>query len=479
MSKIKKILIANRGEIAVRIMKSARKMGIKTVAIYSEVDRNALHTQVADEAVYVGPADSSASYLNMDRILQVAKDTSTDAIHPGYGFLSENARFAEAVLAAGLIFVGPTSHAIKVMGSKLAAKEAVKPLGVPMVPGTDSAVTTLKEAKEAANQVGYPVLIKASAGGGGKGMRIVEAEPDLQEQMDRAVSEATSSFGDGSVFIEKYIQRPRHVEVQVLFDNHGNGVYLFDRECSIQRRHQKVIEEAPANDLPDKVRVAMGEAAIKVGQSVNYTGAGTVEFLVDSDYHFYFLEMNTRLQVEHPVTELITGIDLVEQQIHIAENKELTIQQDQLMKSGHAIELRIYAEDPENDFLPSTGVLEQYEIPNIKGIRIDHGYIAGQEIPIYYDPMIAKLIAYGANRDEAINKLRKAILEFKIKGIKSTLPFGLAVLNNKVFLSGKYSTNFIESDYRKDDLLALIHDAQFIADLGKLLLNEKRNLLQR
>ena len=478
MTAIDKILIANRGEIAVRIINSAKKMGIQTVAVYSEADREALHVQLADEAVYVGPADSTASYLNIENILKAAKDTNTQAIHPGYGFLSENATFAKAVTEAGMTFIGPSTHAINIMGSKLAAKEAVKPLGVPMVPGTDEAVTSHDAAIVAAEQVGYPILIKASAGGGGKGMRVVESEKDLKEQMDRAISEAISSFGDGSVFIEKFIQRPRHIEVQVLFDNHGAGVYLFDRECSIQRRHQKVVEEAPANDLPDEVRIKMGEAALRVGQSVNYTGAGTVEFLVDEDYNFYFLEMNTRLQVEHPVTELITGIDLVEQQIRVARNEKLSFTQSDLNKVGHAIELRIYAEDPENDFLPSTGTLEKYKIPQMDGIRVDHGYIEGQEIPIFYDPMIAKLIAYGDSRDDCIRRLKKAIAQFKIEGISTTLPFGNAVLKNKTFLQGKYSTNFIKEDYQKNDLFTLEHDANMISQIGRFILNEKRNILE-
>ena len=478
MSTIQKILIANRGEIAVRIIRSIRLMGKQAVAVYSEVDRESLHVQLADEAVCIGPADSTASYLNIDKILEAAKATGTDAIHPGYGFLSENSKFAKAVKDAGMVFIGPSTHAIEIMGSKLAAKEAVKPLGVPMVPGTDEAVTDLTTAQAAAEQVGYPILIKASAGGGGKGMRVVEKADQLKEQMDRAISEAISSFGDGSVFIEKYIQRPRHIEIQVLFDNHGNGVYLFDRECSIQRRHQKVVEEAPANDLPNEVRIKMGEAAIKVGQSVNYSGAGTVEFLVDKNYDFYFLEMNTRLQVEHPVTELITGIDLVEQQIHVAQNEVLSISQSDLIKKGHAIELRIYAEDPSNDFLPSTGTLETYKIPQLEGIRVDHGYLEGQEIPIFYDPMIAKLISYGSTRDIAIARLKKAISQFEIQGISTTLPFGKAVVNNSTFLSGKYSTNFIKENYKTEDLEDLEHDEHLIAQVGRFILNEKRNLLE-
>lgn len=475
MSQIEKILIANRGEITVRIIKTARLLGISTVAVYSEVDRNAIHVQEADEAYLIGPAPSNQSYLNIPRIIDVARKSGAQAIHPGYGFLSENAEFAEAIDKAGLIFIGPSAHAIRVMGSKLAAKDAVKPLGVPMVPGTDTAVTDVNEALKSAVQVGYPILIKASAGGGGKGMRIVEKEADLEEQMTRAISEAKSAFGDGSVFIEKYIERPRHIEVQVLFDSHGNGIYLFDRECSIQRRHQKVIEEAPANDIPEDVRRAMGEAAIKVGQSVQYTGAGTVEFLVDKHYNFYFLEMNTRLQVEHPVTELVTGIDLVEQQIRVAEGKKLAYEQSDLSCRGHAIELRVYAEDPGNQFLPSTGTLERYSIPAGDGIRVDDGYKEGQEIPIYYDPMIAKLISYGANRKEAINRLIQGIKEYHIEGVETTLKFGEVVLKHPEFQSGKYSTNFVSNYFNPDSLTALDHPAELIARIGKEALMHERN----
>ncbi len=477
MSKISKILVANRGEIAIRVMRTAQKMNIATVAIYSDADRSACHVQYADEAVHVGPSESSASYLNIERIIHAAIETGADAIHPGYGFLSENGEFADRIADAGLIFIGPRSEAIRTMGSKLAAKEAVKPLGVPMVPGTDYAVTSLEDAQRAAKEIGYPILIKASAGGGGKGMRVVSEASDLEEQMDRAISEATNSFGDGSVFIERFIQRPRHIEVQVLFDQHGKGIYLFDRECSIQRRHQKVVEEAPANDIPDHVRIAMGRAAVKAGTSVQYVGAGTVEFLVDENYNFYFLEMNTRLQVEHPVTELITKIDLVEQQIRIARGERISIEQEDLTASGHAIELRIYAEDPENDFLPSTGILNKYVVPVMPGVRVDHGYMEGQEIPIYYDPMIAKLITYGNTRQHCISLMKKAIDAYEISGVQTTLSFGRAVMNNETFISGKYSTNFIKENYDKSELISLVHDENFVAAVGNYILTEKRNKL--
>lgn len=361
---IKKILIANRGEIALRIMKTAKNMGIATVAVYSEADRDAPHVKFADEAVCIGPPPSNESYLLGDNIIEIAKELSVNAIHPGYGFLSENADFAEKVEESGMVFIGPKSHAIRVMGSKLAAKDTVKAYGIPMVPGTDDAITDVKAAKDIAKEIGFPILIKASAGGGGKGMRIVENEKEFEEQMKRAISEAENAFGDGSVFIEKFVTSPRHIEIQILADNYGNTVHLFERDCSIQRRHQKVVEEAPSSVLTPKLREQMGAAAVKVAKSCDYVGAGTVEFLLDENLNFYFLEMNTRLQVEHPVTELITGLDLVEQQIHIANGQKLAFTQEDLNITGHAFELRVYAEDPLNNFMPSVGkfrknILEQ------------------------------------------------------------------------------------------------------------------------
>ncbi|NND11538.1 MAG: ATP-grasp domain-containing protein, partial [Flavobacteriaceae bacterium] len=384
---MKKLLVANRGEIAIRVMKTAKKMGIKTVAVYSNADRNALHVKYADEAVLIGEAPSSESYLRGDKIISVAKDLNVDAIHPGYGFLSENADFAEACEKNNIIFIGPKSKAIRVMGSKLEAKEAVKKYDIPMVPGIDESITDVKKARQIANDIGYPVLIKASAGGGGKGMRIVEKEKDLESQMKRAISEATSAFGDGSVFIEKYVTSPRHIEIQVMADTHGNVIHLFERECSIQRRHQKVIEEAPSSVLTPELRKEMGEAAIKVAKACDYVGAGTVEFLMNDKLDFYFLEMNTRLQVEHPVSEWITGTDLVELQIRVARGEELPLNQEDLSINGHALELRVYAEDPLNDFLPSVGHLDVYRLPVGEGIRVDNGFEEGMDIPIYYDPM--------------------------------------------------------------------------------------------
>ena len=438
---MKKLLVANRGEIALRVMRTAKRMGLTTVAVYSEADRNAPHVRYADEAVLLGPAPSTQSYLRMDKIIAAARDTGADAIHPGYGFLSENAAFARRVAEAGLTFVGPRPHAIEVMGNKLAAKAAVADYDIPMVPGIDEAVSEVSQAIEVARSIGFPILIKAAAGGGGKGMRVVEAEKELEEQMQRAISEAESAFGDGSVFIEKYVASPRHIEVQVLADTHGTTLHLFERDCSIQRRHQKVVEEAPSAVLSDELRRRMGEAAVQVARACDYVGAGTVEFLLDADHNFYFLEMNTRLQVEHPVTELITGIDLVEQQLRVARGEALSFAQEDLGIVGHALELRVYAEDPSNNFLPSIGTLTTYRPP--ADARVDDGFTEGMEVPIYYDPMIAKLITYGATRAEAIDKMIAAIDDYRIEGIETTLPFGRFVCRHPAFRSGDFSTNFV------------------------------------
>ncbi|GAB3260708.1 acetyl-CoA carboxylase biotin carboxylase subunit [Larkinella harenae] len=452
MTSIRKLLVANRGEIALRIMRSAREMGIRTVAIYSEADRQSPHVRYADEAVCVGPAPSSESYLRTDTIIEVCHQTGADAIHPGYGFLSENAAFAQAVRNAGLIFVGPSPESIEIMGSKLAAKAAVAAYNIPMVPGTPEAITDREAAKQTAAQIGYPILIKASAGGGGKGMRIVEQEADFDEGMERAVSEATSAFGDGSVFIEKYVTSPRHVEIQVLGDQHGNIIHLFERECSIQRRHQKVVEEAPSSVLTPEIRAEMGRCAVEVARACGYYGAGTVEFIVDDQLNFYFLEMNTRLQVEHPVTEQITGIDLVKQMIHIAEGKPLPIRQEDVSINGHAIEIRVYAEDPANNFLPDVGTLETYVRPQGNGIRVDDGFEQGMAIPIYYDPMIAKLVATGATRQEAIEKMIRAIDEYRITGVQTTLPFCRFVMQHDAFRSGQFDTHFVNHYFTPDQL---------------------------
>ncbi len=447
MAQIKKILVANRGEIALRILRTAREMGIATVAVFSEADRKSPHVRFADEAICIGPAPSSESYLKMDKIISVALDLNVDAIHPGYGFLSENAVFAQKVADAGLIFIGPSARSIEVMGSKLAAKQAAGTYNIPMVPGTSTAITDRTEAKQIAGVIGYPILIKASAGGGGKGMRVVENENEFDEQMDRAVSEAISSFGDGSVFIEKYITSPKHIEIQILGDQHGNILYLFERECSIQRRHQKVIEEAPSISVSAEIREAMGKSAVDVARSCNYYGAGTVEFIMDENRNFYFLEMNTRLQVEHPVTEQITGIDLVRQMILIAEGKTLELKQSDLQIRGHAIEVRVYAEDPANQFLPDVGTLTTYIRPQGNGVRVDDGFEEGMEIPIHYDPMIGKLITFGYDRDEAIRKMIRAIDEFTITGVQTTLSFCRFVMEHEAFVSGGFDTNFVTNHF--------------------------------
>ncbi len=449
---MKKILVANRGEIALRVMKTIKKMGIDTVAVFSKADRNAPHVKFADEAVCIGEAPSSESYLKGDKIIEVAKELNVDGIHPGYGFLSENASFAQNVEKNGITWIGPGSKAIEIMGSKLAAKDAVKKYDIPMVPGIDEAISDTEKAKEIARDIGFPILIKASAGGGGKGMRIVEKEKDLEDQMKRAISEAQSAFGDGSVFIEKYVASPRHIEIQVLADTHGNFVHLFERECSIQRRHQKVVEEAPSVVLDEALRKEMGEAAVRVAQACDYVGAGTVEFLFDENRNFYFLEMNTRLQVEHPVTEYITGVDLVEQQIRVARGEELKFKQEDLKITGHAMELRVYAEDPLEDFMPSTGKLEKYRMPSGEGIRLDNGFEEGMDVPIYYDPMLAKLITYGKTREEAIQLIIKAIDNYIVEGVSTTLPFGKFVFQHEAFRSGNFDTHFVKKYYSPEAL---------------------------
>ena len=445
---MKKILVANRGEIAIRIMRSAREMGIETVAVFSEADRNALHVRYADEAVFIGPAPSSQSYLSSSKIIAAAKKIGADAIHPGYGFLSENADFSDSVVKAGLIFIGPTGDSMRKVGSKLAAKATAELHNVPLVPGTAKAIEDVEDAKRIAAGIGFPILIKASAGGGGKGMRIVNNVNEFAEQMKLAVSEAKSSFGDGAVFIEKYVASPRHIEIQVLGDKHGNVVHLFERECSIQRRHQKVVEEAPSSVLTAKLRKEMGECAVKIAKACDYEGAGTVEFLLDEKHNFYFLEMNTRLQVEHPVTEFITGLDLVKEQIKVARGEKLLFSQEELKIQGHAIEIRVYAEDPENDFLPDIGTLNTYRSPQGPGVRVDDSYEEGMEIPIYYDPMIAKLITYGSNRKEAIDRMIRAIDDYKISGLATTLNFCRFVMQHKAFVEGNFDTHFVKNHFK-------------------------------
>jgi acetyl-CoA carboxylase biotin carboxylase subunit len=463
---MKKILVANRGEIALRVMRSAKEMGIATVAVFSEADRNAPFVRYADEAVCIGPAPSNQSYLRGDKIIEVCKLLGVDGIHPGYGFLSENAAFAAQVKAAGLTFIGPSPQSIEVMGSKLAAKAAAKKYGIPMVPGTDGAVDNPEEARRIALEVGLPVLIKASAGGGGKGMRIVERIEDLDEQMARAISEAESAFGDGSVFIERYVAGPRHIEIQVLADTQGNVLYLFERECSIQRRHQKVVEEAPSAVLTPELRKAMGESACAVARSCDYVGAGTVEFLVDENLNYYFLEMNTRLQVEHPVTEMITGVDLVKEQIRIARGEKLSFGQDDLKINGHALEIRVYAEDPLNQFLPDIGTLETYRRPSGPGVRVDDGFEEGMAIPIFYDPMIAKLITHAATREEAIDRMVRAIDDYQVSGVKTTLGFCRWAIQQPAFASGNFDTHFVKKYFTPEVLATADTEAQEMAAIA-------------
>ena len=442
---MKKVLIANRGEIARRVIRTLKKMNIKSIAIYSDADKEAPHVLEADQAFYVGESPSSESYLRQDRIIEICKSEKIDGVHPGYGFLSENAEFANKLKAIGVKLIGPSAASMDVMGDKLKAKQAVKSFNVPLVPGVDEAISDIQKAKAIAKEIKYPILIKASAGGGGKGMRLVNAEEEFEEQMQMAQNEARSSFGNDAVFIEKFVEKPRHIEIQVFADQFGNVVYLFERECSIQRRHQKVVEEAPSSILSESLRAKMGEAAISVCRSCEYEGAGTVEFLMDADLNFYFLEMNTRLQVEHPVTEEITGLDLVEWQIRIARGEKLPKSQDELKINGHAIEIRVYAEDSLNGFVPDIGRLNKYVRPKGPGIRVDDAFEEGMDIPIYYDPMIAKLVVWAENRDECIQKCIDAVNEYQIAGVKTTLDFGLFVLKHEAFRSGDFDTNFIKT----------------------------------
>jgi acetyl-CoA carboxylase biotin carboxylase subunit len=455
---MKKILVANRGEIALRIMRSAREMGIKTVSVFSEADRNAPFVRYADESVCIGPPPSNQSYLNIDKIIEVCKQLHVDGVHPGYGFLSERPIFAKRLKEAGITLIGPSAEAMEVMGDKLSAKEAVKKYNIPLVPGSEGAISDVNEALEAAKKAGFPVLIKAAAGGGGKGMRLIENPENFKEEMNRAISEAQSAFGDGAVFVEKFVEGPRHVEIQVLADNFGNVVYLFERECSIQRRHQKVVEEAPSSVLTPEMRKAMGECAVNVCKACNYSGAGTVEFLVDVHRKFYFLEMNTRLQVEHPVSEMITGIDLVKEQIKVAMNLPLSFTQDDLKINGHALEIRVYAEDLKNNFLPDIGKLSVYKKPDGNGVRVDDGFEEGMDIPIYYDPMIAKLVTHGKDRNEAIEKMVRAIDEYQIVGVENTLKFCRFAILSEPFKSGNFDTNFVKLHFKPEYLMQ--HNAE-------------------
>ena len=450
----KKILIANRGEIACRIMRTAKRMGIATVAVYSDADAGTPHMQMADEAVHIGPAASAESYLRADKIIAAAKDTGAEAIHPGFGFLSENAAFVEAVEAAGLAFIGPGTHAIRVMGDKIESKALAEKAGVSVVPGTPGAVEDVDEALKAAGEIGFPVMVKASAGGGGKGMRVIESAADLADGMRAAMSEAQTAFGDSRVFIEKFVTQPRHIEIQLIADQHGNIVYAGERECSIQRRHQKVVEEAPSPFISPETRAAMGQQAVELARAVDYRSAGTVEFIVGADQDFYFLEMNTRLQVEHPVTEMVYGLDLVETMIRVAAGEKLDLTQDDIKPNGWAIEARVYAEDPARGFLPSIGQLTRYREPVGEGVRVDSGVAEGGEISMYYDPMIAKLVTHAPTRDEAIDRLHLALDHYEIDGITSNRQFLSAVLENSAFKAGNLTTGFIAAEF----------DGDFVAD---------------
>jgi acetyl-CoA carboxylase biotin carboxylase subunit len=451
---IEKILVANRGEIAVRVIRACREMGIQSVAVYSDVDRNAMHVQLADEACAIGPAAASQSYLKMENLLEAAKISGAQAVHPGYGFLSENADFAQAVGEAGFVWIGPPPDAIRAMGSKTEARSIMMKAGVPVVPGTKDGVENEQEAAEFARQVGYPVLIKAAMGGGGKGMRVVRDKKELPSALEAARRESINAFGSPLIYLEKYLERPRHIEFQIFADSRGNIIHLGERECSIQRRHQKVIEESPSPVVTPEMREEMGQSAVEAARAVGYVNAGTVEFLVDAQNKYYFLEMNTRLQVEHPVTEMVTGLDLVQLQIHVARGEPLPLTQEQVSMRGHAIEVRIYSEDTLNNFLPHTGKVRYLRPPDGFGIREDSGIREGDEITIHYDPMISKLIAWGWNRPEAIARMRRALQEYRITGVRTTIPFGLLVMNNESYCRGQFDTSFVDREFDVEKLQA-------------------------
>jgi acetyl-CoA carboxylase, biotin carboxylase subunit len=456
----KKILIANRGEIAVRVIRACREMGIATVAVYSEADRGALHVRMADEAYGIGPAPSRESYLVIDKLIDAARRSDAEAIHPGYGFLSENASFAQACEDAGITFIGPSPHSIALMGSKIEARRAAAKYNVGSVPGTLDPITSNDEARAIAASVGYPIMLKASGGGGGKGLRFVASENELESALRNTRSEALAAFGDDAIYIEKFVDKPRHVEIQVLADRHGNAVYVGERECTIQRRHQKVIEECPSPIMDADLRRRMGEAALKVVKAADYFNAGTVEFLVDQQRQFYFLEMNTRLQVEHPVTELVTGLDLVKLQIRIAANEKLPLTQEDVIMRGAAIECRVYAEDPDNNFFPSPGRILMLHRPSGPGVRDDSGVYEGWTVPIEYDPLISKLATWAATRDEAIARMRRALLEYKVEGIKTNIRFFLDILTHPDFQKGDFDTGFIERWIRTDKKKPAVTDLE-------------------
>ncbi len=440
----KRVLIANRGEIAVRVIRACHELGIETVAVYSEADRDALHVQMADEAYCIGPTPSKNSYLHIPSLMSVATLTGVDGIHPGYGFLAENSDFAEVCEACGITFIGPSAHAIETMGDKSVAKETMKKAGVPTVPGSDGLLTDADEAVRVAHEIGYPVIIKATAGGGGKGIRIVHDEESLKQAVATAQREAESAFGNGGVYLEKYIERMRHVEIQVLADRHGNVIHLGERDCSVQRRLQKLVEESPCPVLSEATREAMGQAAVAAARAVDYVGAGTVEFIYSLDGSFYFMEMNTRIQVEHPVTEWVTSVDLVREQILAAAGEPLSVRQEDIHLTGHAIECRINAEDPERNFMPTPGPVIEYLPPGGIGVRVDSAVYAGYTVPPYYDSMVAKLIIWAPTRELAIARMRRALSEFRIEGIKTTIPFHLKLMDNEAFRAGDVTTRFLE-----------------------------------
>ncbi len=473
---IKKILIANRGEIAVRIIRACQELEIKTVAVYSDADRAALHVRRADEAYHIGPNLPSESYLHISKIIEVAKRSGADAIHPGYGFLSENANFAEEIAEAGLIFIGPNPKVIRAMGSKIEARKIAQKAGVPIVPGMERPLSDVKEASRVAKEIGFPILLKAAAGGGGKGMRAVHKEEDLKSAFEMAQSEALKSFKDGAIYIEKYVEGPHHIEVQIFGDMHGKVIHLFERECSVQRRHQKVIEESPSPFISDKTRQAICEMAVKLCKSVDYYNAGTIECLVDKHQNYYFLEMNTRLQVEHPVTEMVTGIDLVKLQIQVAQGEAIPFQQEEIRQTGHAIECRVYAEDPFHNFMPSPGLVIDQQYPHGPGVRLDNGIYQGFQIPLEYDPVLSKLICWGRDRAEAILRSKRALKEYRVSGPKTNLYFHRRALEVEDFIKGEYDTHFVEKHLKNILEISRAEKTQsfMAATLAKFLEDEKR-----
>ncbi len=470
----KKILVANRGEIAVRVLRACREMGIQSVAVYSDADRNALHTRYADEVYHLGAAPATESYLKVDRLIHVAKESGAEAIHPGYGFLAENTDFAMACEKGGIVFIGPNSRAVELLGDKIASKRTMSKANIPVIPGSEGPVVKEDDACRIAEGIGFPVLIKAAGGGGGKGMRVVREEQDLGSAMKQATGEARSAFGNPTIFIEKFLESPRHIEFQILADNHGNVVHLFERECSVQRRHQKLIEESPSAVMTEELRARMGEAAVKAVKASSYNNAGTVEFMVDHDRNFYFLEMNTRLQVEHPVTELITGIDIVKEQLRIAAGERLSLVQDDIRMTGAAIECRISAEDPENDFTPSTGRILELIEPGGIGVRVDSGIYEGFEVPIYYDPLVAKLLVWAPTRQEAIVRMKRALSEYMIRGIKTSIPFHILVMGHEKFIEGDYDTTFIDKVLKKIEYKKHHHDIAAISSVLARILKDQR-----